>query len=182
MGKRSEFQRRPMDAYQTIDPKAVTCLRPFLRDIRFYAEPCRGEGWLVRQLNEAGLICLWSSDIADTDTPVDALDLTVDDLGSSDAIITNPPWSRPILHEMILHFQQIAPTWLLFDADWAHTRQARPYLQHCSHIVSVGRLRWIENTKQTGKDNCAWYRFDSSYSGRPQFCWPEVAMAESEAA
>lgn len=31
MGKRSEFARRPMDAYQTIDPRAVPPLLPFLR-------------------------------------------------------------------------------------------------------------------------------------------------------
>jgi len=177
MGKRSEFARRPMDAYQTIDPKAVERLRPYLRGVRFYAEPCRGEGRLERQLNNAGLVCLWSSDIADIDPSIDALSLTAEDLGAVDAIITNPPWSRPILHRMILHFQKIAPTWLLFDADWAHTGQAAPYLSQCSHIVSVGRLKWIEGTKQTGKDNCAWYHFDANHTAGPRFCWAEMAVA-----
>lgn len=177
MGKRSDFQRRPMDAYQTIDPRAVSTLVPFLDGVRFYAEPCRGEGRLEKALNDAGLICLWSSDITDTDPSFNALHLTKGHLESIDAIITNPPWSRPILHQMILHFQRIAPTWLLFDADWAHTKQAAPFLPQCTHIVSVGRLRWIEGTSQTGKDNCAWYRFDANVSGRPQFCWPEIARA-----
>jgi hypothetical protein len=27
-------------------------------------------------------------------------------------------------------------------------------------IVSVGRVKWIEGSKNTGKDNCAWYLFD----------------------
>lgn len=177
MGKRSEFARRPMDAYQTIDPKAVAYLRPYLRGVRLFAEPCRGEGRLERQLSDAGLICIWSSDIADTDPSIDALNLTAEDLGAADAIITNPPWTRDILHSMILHFQRIAPTWLLFDADWAHTKQAAPFLPSCSHIVSVGRLRWIEGTKQTGKDNCAWYRFDANHSTGPRFCWPAMAVA-----
>ncbi len=85
MGKRSDFQRRPMDAYQTIDPRAIEVLRPFLRGVRLYAEPCRGEGRLERQLGDAGLVCIWSSDIADDDAPIDALTLTADDLGAAEA-------------------------------------------------------------------------------------------------
>jgi hypothetical protein len=27
-------------------------------------------------------------------------------------------------------------------------------------IVSIGRVRWIEGSKNDGKDNCAWYLFD----------------------
>ncbi|MGB3389480.1 MAG: hypothetical protein WBA88_16015 [Pseudaminobacter sp.] len=177
MGKRSDFKRRPMDAYQTIDPRAVAALLPFIEGLSYFAEPCRGEGHLERQLNDAGLTCLWSSDIADTDPPLDALTLTAKDLAAVDAIITNPPWSRPILHEMIRHFQSIAPTWLLFDADWAHTKQAAPYLPQCSHIVSVGRLKWIEGSKHTGKDNCAWYRFDTRHSEGPRFYGPVMAVA-----
>ena len=42
---------------------------------------------------------------------------------------------------------RLAPTWLLFDADWAHTKQAAPYLRHCSHIVSVGRVHWMAGTQ-----------------------------------
>lgn len=177
MGKRSSFQRRPMDAYQTIDPRAVDALVPFLRGVRLYAEPCCGEGHLARQLGEAGFICVWSSDISDVDTPIDALRLSKDDIGGCDAIITNPPWTRATLHPMIAHFQRIAPTWLLFDADWAHTKQAAPYLPHCSHIVSVGRLKWIEGSKNTGKDNCAWYRFDARHTDGPRFFGPVMAVA-----
>lgn len=172
MGKRSEFTRRPMDAYQTIDPKAVTALLPFLDGVSTFAEPCCGEMFLVNRLEQCGLACVYYSDI---ERGHDALNAC--GFNEPDAIITNPPWSRDLLHSMILHFQRIAPTWLLFDADWAHTKQARPYLRQCSHIVSVGRLRWIEGTKQTGKDNCAWYRFDANHSAGPQFCWPEMAVA-----
>ena len=56
-------------------------------------------------------------------------------------------------------FRNFRPTWLLFDADWAHTKQARPYLKYCDKIVSVGRVKWIPDSKMTGKDNCAWYLF-----------------------
>lgn len=164
MGKRSDFARRPMDDYPTIDPNAVTPLAPFLGGIRRFAEPCAGEGRLIRHLERAGLECAYRADLADG---VDALATT--DFGNIDAIITNPPWSRPILHDMIVHFQSIAPTWLLYDADWAHTKQSGPFIDRCSHIVAVGRLRWIEGTSHKGKDNVCWHRFDAKHRGGPRF-------------
>ena len=36
----------------------------------------------------------------------------------------------------------------------------------CTDIVAVGRLRWIEGTTMSGKQNFAWYRFDARHSGR----------------
>ena len=29
--------------------------------------------------------------------------------------ITNPPWDRKVLHPLIVHLSDQAPTWLLFD-------------------------------------------------------------------
>ena len=172
MGKRSDFTRRPMDDYPTIDPRAVAVLRPFLSSVRTLAEPCAGDGYLVNQLRSTGLWRLYSADIK---TGWDAL--KVDSYNDADAIITNPPWTREILHPMIRHFQQFAPTWLLFDADWAFTKQAAPYLPQCSHFVSVGRLKWIEGSKHTGKDNCAWYRFEASHKDGPRFYGAQVQEA-----
>jgi hypothetical protein len=73
--------------------------------------------------------------------------------------ITNPPWTRNLLHPIIDHLSGILPTWLLLDADWMHTKQAAPYLEYCTKIVSIGRVKWMEGTKMTGKDNCCWYQF-----------------------
>lgn len=166
MGKRSDFERRSADAYQTIDPRAVAALLPYLRrdGIQTFVEPCVGEGHLKRALESAGLICVFGSDIQ---SGIDALDLP--HFNGADAIITNPPWSRELLHPLILHFQHHAPTWLLFDADWAHNKMAAPFLPQCTDIVAVGRLRWIEGTTQTGKDNVAWYRFDAQHWNGPRF-------------
>jgi hypothetical protein len=76
------------------------------------------------------------------------------------SIVTNPPWDREILHPMIEHFIKLErPVWLLLDADWMHTQQATPFMWRCSHIVSIGRVRWMEGTKMDGYDNAAWYRF-----------------------
>lgn len=173
MGKRSSFERIERDAYQTIDPKAVEKLLPHLRGVRTFAEPCAGEGYLVGQLQDAGLVCTYEGDIA---YGYDALTHAFDE-HSFDVIISNCPWERSILHAMILRFQAMAPTWLLFDADWAHTKQSAPFLDQCSHIVSIGRLKWIPDTKMTGKENCAWYRFDAQHTGGPRFIGHEVAHA-----
>jgi hypothetical protein len=153
MGKRSDFARRPMDAYAT-PYEAVLPLIPHLRGVETFAEPCVGEWKLVAHLKRHGLRLRYANDIQDGDG-ADSLDLS---FVGADAIITNPPWTRQILHPMILHFQKQAPTWLLFDADWSHTKQAIPFMDQCSHIVSVGRVKWIAESKFTGKDNACWYR------------------------
>jgi hypothetical protein len=171
MGKRSSFERIERDAYQTIDPKAVAMLIPHLRGVKTFAEPCAGAGYLVGQLQDAGLVCTYEGDIA---YGYDALTHGFDE-NSFDVIISNCPWERSILHAMIMRFMQMAPTWLLFDADWAHTKQSAPFIDQCSHIVSVGRLKWIPDTKMTGKENCAWYRFHAQHTGGPKFIGREVA-------
>ena len=137
-------------------------LIPYLGGIRSFAEPCAGDGALVRHLEGFGLRCVYSGDIR---TGQDALAL--DHYGAIDATITNPPYTRDLMHELIVHFQRIAPTWLLIDFDWASTKQAAPYLPYCSDIVILPRLKWFEGTSDTGKDNHAWYRFDSRHSGGP---------------
>ena len=132
-------------------------LIPHLRGIRTFAEPCCGDGALVRHLETFGLRCVYAGDVV---TGQDALAL--DRYGGADAIITNPPYERPLMHALIAHFQKIAPTWLLLEMDWAATRQAEPFLPSCSDIVVVGRLRLFEGTKHAGKENFGWFRFDRS--------------------
>ena len=104
---------------------------------------------------------MWASDIEPQAkgihrSPYDKLGFN--ELIESNYIITNPPWDRSILHPIIDFFAPQMPTWLLFDADWIHTKQSKPYMEMCHKIVSVGRIKWFGN--MTGKDNCAWYLFD----------------------
>ncbi|MET4418278.1 hypothetical protein [Bradyrhizobium sp. RT3a] len=169
MGKRSNFERREADFYPTpLD--AVPPLIPYLRGsgIRTFAEPCCGNYDLVRHLESFGLRCVYSGDIR---SGQDALALA--DYGAIDCIITNPPYDtahrRKLMHALIEHFQCIAPTWLLLDLDWASTRQAAPFIPHCSDIVAIGRVKWIEGSKHTGKDNYGWYRFDIRHKAGPVF-------------
>jgi hypothetical protein len=172
MAKRSDFERIEKDAYQTIDPRAVQMLLPHLRGIKTFAEPCAGEGYLVGALQAAGLICAYEGDIA---TGHDALVYPFHEEADFDAIITNTPWRRDIFHAMIERFMHIAPTWALLDAGWAYTRQSAPYIDQCSHIIAVGRLRWIPGTTMSGKDDCVWLRFHAQHVGGPKFVGREVA-------
>ena len=86
----------------------------------------------------------------------------------SDFIITNPPWDRKLLHPMIEHFVSLKTTWLLFDADWMHTKQSRPFMSRCRKIISVGRVSWLGNGV-SGFDNCAWYEFDKHNTASTTF-------------
>jgi hypothetical protein len=89
--------------------------------------------------------------------------------GDADTIITNPPYARPVMHAVIEHFTRILPTWLLLETDWASTKQAAPFMPSCTDIVSIGRLRWIEEPKMSGKQNFGWYRFDARHLAGPIF-------------
>jgi len=171
MGKRSDFERVEKDYYRTIDPRAVAALLPHIPYGTAFVEPCAGAGDLFIALEKAGMSCLLASDIEPMHPDVDKRNALVDDVfdNSADYIITNPPWSRPILHAMIERFSRIRPTWLLFDADWCHTKQSKPYMPMCTDIVSVGRLIWIPGTKTSGKDNCAWYRFERGNTNGTRF-------------
>ena len=159
MGKRSDFERKPRDFYPT-PMEAVEPLLEHLPEDFSFAEPCAGNGALIEHLETKG-ICMWASDIepqAEGIYKYDYSNVGFIELTESEYVITNPPWDRKILHPMIEYFAPRIRTWLLFDADWMHTKQSIPYMKMCSKIVSVGRIKWFGN--MTGKDNCAWYLFD----------------------
>ena len=166
MGKRSNFERKPRDFYST-PFVAVEPLIEHLPKHFTFAEPCAGNGALVGHLEHYKGICMWASDIEpqlDGIVKNDYSEIGNFEVLESEYIITNPPWDRSLLHPMIDHFSLLRPTWLLFDADWAHTKQSAEYIKRCSKIVSVGRIKWFGN--MTGKDNCAWYLFDSNTTKR----------------
>ena len=161
MGKRSNFERNPRDFYPT-PYEAVVPLVPHLPSEYSFYEPCAGNGQLITHLVKHGGLCNHATDIEPQGIGINTLDVFDIQFVHSDYIITNPPWSREILHPMIKHLSSIKPTWLLFDADWMHTKQSTPYMTLCSKIVSVGRIKWFGN--MTGKDNCAWYLFGKETS------------------
>lgn len=169
MGKRSNFDRIPRDFYPT-PFEAVEPLLAHLPEKVWFSEPCAGAGDLVGHLSSVGHVCDQALDIAPQVSGIwtgDALKWRP--CSPCDMIITNPPWDRKILHPMIEHFSALRPTWLLFDADWMHTKQSAPFMPWLHKVVSVGRVKWIPDSKMTGKDNCAWYLFDQSKTAQTQF-------------
>lgn len=164
MGKRSDgFDRSPKDFYRTPRAAVLPLLPHLSRQTRF-AEPCAGDGELADHLVSFGHICIFASDIEPRRGDIkrgDACQLRLRKPGGL-IWITNPPWTRSIMHAIIAHLCAQAPGWFLFDADWMHNVQAGPLLPICRKIVSVGRVEWIEGSGMTGKDNSAWYYFDGT--------------------
>jgi hypothetical protein len=172
MGKRSNFERREADFYPT-PYAAVVPLIPYLKrdGIRSFAEPCCGDGDLVRHLESFGLRCVYAGDIV---TGQDALKLT--NYNGADAGITNPPFKYPedplrttrLLRDLIRHFLDIGvPFWLLLPHDWSANVGSAPYLHRCSDIVPIGRVKWIVGSKSGGMENSAWYRFGARHTVGP---------------
>jgi hypothetical protein len=167
MGKRSNFERKERDFYRT-PYEAVVPLVPHLEDVLVYIEPCAGDGTLIDHIP----LCSWGYDIEPQKSCIrkkDALSWVEGETQYATHFITNPPWSREILHPIIDRLSSLLPTWLLFDADWAYTKQSIPYMEYCRKIVAVGRVRWFPESKMTRKDNCSWYLFDKNTTGQTQF-------------
>ena len=165
VGKRSDYARMPADLYET----PLDAIEPVLSHLprRFtYASPCVGPGKLVAGMTDLrpSTECVWQSDLkAKRGRPkLDARVLSERHVTGADFILENPPWTREWLHVMILRFAFLRPTWLIFDADWAHTKQANFFMPICKKIVSVGRVKWMAGSNDTGKDNAAWYHFDAT--------------------
>lgn len=159
MGKRSDFEPKALQKYYTPYEAVVPLLHHLPSFVRFI-EPCAGDGRLVNHLHKNAHVCVYACDIAPEGGDIEQRDVLFFDgpLPPCDMIITNPPWDRELLHPMITRFVEHAPTWLLFDADWIHTIQAKPFKRLCSDIVSVGRISW-EGNGVSGMDNCCWYLF-----------------------
>lgn len=175
MGKRSSFERVARDFYPTPMSAVVPLVSHLPPNCQFW-EACAGDGALVYNLEAQGADCVYASDIHPEKGSGyrsiykrDALAVKESALRDCDYIITNPPWDRKILHPMIKHFSALRPTWLLFDADWMHTKQSAPFMPWLKKVVSVGRVKWIPDSKMTGKDNCAWHLFDQNAIGPTQF-------------
>lgn len=165
MSKRSAstgtvYKRHAHDYYIT-PPDAILPLLPHLADVPYFIEPCCGNGALVSHLAGWGLQCLLASDLVPKTPDALILDAITHDFSmGSVPFITNPPWSRKWLHPLIENLSNQAPTWLLFDSDWAYTQQAKRFRDRLVFVQAAGRVKWIAESGGTGFDNAAWYLFD----------------------
>ena len=156
MGKRSDFKRKPRDFYPTPFAAVEPLIEHLPRKFTF-SEPCAGDGQLCRHLEYFGGVCIWASDIEPQLAGIaknDFSEIGDFEIMESGFIITNPPWDRTILHPIIEHFAPQRPTWLLFDADWVHTKESIPYIKYLHKIVSTSQI-------SSGGRPCAWHLFDA---------------------
>ena len=154
MGKRSDFVRKERDYYPT-PYEAVEPLFPHLEPNTLFDEPCAGDYRLCEHLMRNGHRPLVATDVEPQDRRVHTRD-AFDVEAYLNVVITNPPWDRKILHPMIELFRKNS-CWLLFDADWMHTKQSAELMKYCEKVVSIGRVKWFDN--KAGKDNACWYKF-----------------------
>ena len=179
MGKRSNFDRKDKDFYVT-PLEAVRPLVKYLPEHFVYIDPCCGTDAIPYHLREL-LPYSWGVGRYDlfeyegfSNAIADATCHKYDDGLEHEMFITNPPWDRTkkngeILHKIIDNLAGQKPTWLLFDSDWMHTKQAAPYMKYCVKVVAIGRVKWFPDSKHTGKDNCCWYLFDKNHTGPTEF-------------
>jgi hypothetical protein len=171
MSKRTGGLERRQHDYYPSPYSVVPPILPYLEPRTRFIEPCAGDGRLIGYLQEHGHICEAAFDIAPLDPcimPMDALNIQSTLPYETRTFITNPPWSRPILHRLIIHLSNMHPTILIFDADWAFTKQAAPYLDRCQLMITIGRVKWIEDSPHSGKDNVCAYKFDRDHRGGPR--------------
>lgn len=170
MSKRSDFKKRKNDAYFTPYEPAIPALLPFLPPKTRFIEPCAGNGQLINHLERHDHDCIKAYDIDPQRADITRADARSIKDHEPCVYITNPPWTRELLHPIIENLSAQRATWLLFDADWKYTIQEKmakrigcktvpELMQYCSKVVAVGRVRWIEGSKYDGKDNAAWYLF-----------------------
>lgn len=162
MAKRSNFVRRARDFYPTPEA-AVLPLFPHISKRTTFMEPCAGDGQLVDILSAHELLMAYDIEPKRDDILCrDALEYVPRILPCF--FITNPPWPSPgsqgePVISMAVHLSDMAPTWFLLSADFAHNKYFSKVADRCRKIVSVGRVSWMENGTG-GKDNAAWYLFD----------------------
>jgi hypothetical protein len=167
MSKFETYEPQPRDFWRTTDPNAFPPLFPYISGSTYF-EPCWGAGDLERGLIGVAA-CVLRSDIAPQVEGVlqkNALDLTEDDVKGCDYGVSNPPFGWEMLQPLLEHLPTLRPTWLLLPADFMHNKRARPYMDRCSSLVSIGRMYFHKSGEDPsevnysrGTANNCWYLF-----------------------
>lgn len=172
LGKTS-FERIEKDFYPT-GIKPLEILQYHLPQNLTYSEPCAGAYDLINNLEKIrkDIKCKSSFDINPRDSRIQeksALEITRNDVLDCDCFITNPPYKWEMFNPITEHLLTLKPVWYLIPADFMHNKRMIPFMKKCSKIVSVGRIKWYENTKATSTDNFCWYYFETSEVLRTEF-------------
>jgi hypothetical protein len=168
LSKRGTYEKQPRDFYPTPQEAVTPLILQFSPGMTFI-EPCAGNGALVNHLeNIMGWHCEMAFDIEPQDEKVFKFDaMLLEDYLECDMIVTNPPFTWSVLCPMLHHFLTLKTTLLLLPADYMHNKRFSPFMRQCSNIYSIGRVKWIEGSKTTGRENYAWYLFQPySFGGQ----------------
>lgn len=130
----------------------IRALPPFTE----YDEPCAGAGRLVAHMAQGGHRCVLASDIRPKAGGIwmtSALDLPV-----TRTIVTNPPFTWPLLQPLLDHWIGKTDVWLLLPWDMVCNIYMAPYSIHIDRILPLGRVSWMDNGKG-GFENYGWFHF-----------------------
>jgi hypothetical protein len=170
MGKRSSFERKANEAYDTPYVPAIPALIPHLPRACYFVEPCAGKGNLIDHLAKHGHTCTLAIDTHPRRGDIrraSAFSLRRREGSPKPRFITNPPFKEEQLKPLIRHLAEMGETWLLLPADLMHNRYMGEFLRAWGRsIVSVGRISWEENGTAS-KDNFAWFCFDGTLPEGP---------------
>ena len=151
-----KFKRNPRDYYPT-PYEAVIPLINHLKDKTKFTEPCAGNYILAKHLEKHGHVCEKAYDIEPQNKLVKNKNAL--EINKASMFITNPPFDKKLLLPLLDHFINVANTWLLLPADFMHNKYFSKYLDYCNTIISIGRIKWIKDSKMSSTDNFAWYFF-----------------------
>ncbi len=167
------MKANPRDIWDTPPEAMPSLLRHLPRKIGFY-EPCAGAGVLAEALEAQGHKCFSKSDIFPRKSNIalhDAIETIkeikwpTDDIYDSEFIITNPPFSRESMcfcRELIEASASKRQSWFLLPlAFGANVQNAELMRRLCLEIVTIGRLKWIPNTKHKESRDMAWFLFSN---------------------
>lgn len=163
-------ERKERDFYPTPEKAVVPLIRHLkLAGPKHFIEPCAGNGALIQHietLSDYEWVCKKAYDIDPQPSTYslniqqrNALSLTVSDVLGIDYFVTNPPFQWDMLQPLIDHLVDLRPTWLLLPFGYACNKRMAPYMGMCKKLVPIGRVKWIEDSKQTSTDDFGWYLF-----------------------
>lgn len=169
----TNFKRNDRDFYKTpLTP--IQSLIPHLPNNLSFCEPCAGAYDLVNNLTQLrpDISCNAAFDIFPQDDRIitkSAADITENDIKGIDMFITNPPFKWDMFEPILTNLLLLRPTWFLIPADFMHNKRMVPYMEKCSKLVSVGRVKWFDDSKATSTDNFCWYKFEKTTVSYTEF-------------
>lgn len=151
---------------------AAKPLGEFLPKGTKFIEPCAGAGDLIEHLEGFGHECVEASDSDPqfANPPfVELRDARLTAVGYAE-VITNPPFSQPLLKPLMEYWVGRTSMWLLLPSDMLINKWFNQYAVYVDQIIPIGRVSWLGNG-QGGYENFVWAHFTTD----PQFFITERA-------